>query len=668
MFLDSRFRDDVLHDEAERTGVDKAELKRLFFRWIRMGGDDAALIPRGGASDPPGTPRVSSETGVRVGPMDAKELESWTPRTRKGMTARWRTCVETLINSIVDAPKLYENGAIDVDATVALLRSRGKFWTTFRNRFYVGPASFSEINNRPTEFMVAYHRKRILKAREGEIRAKLHAINAAAHGTAKMKIPGGRARDRNADIIETIEMDATEFRKIIVVGRSKNGVRKRLGYATVIVACSRSTGAIVGFYVMIGRETTQAYRKCLYWALADKKTLLEAVGLDPKKMHGIVSGLYGEVLVDRGPGCTEFMQVYVTGAAFMDIAVTRPYVAVDKGTVEGVHKPLKAAVNERAGVKKKIASSAQLEDALLETYAALPRGFVTMKQLVGRERRATAEEKAKEKERSTRNAVAVKHKHGEVELEMRSLVRIVANAVNDLNLKRRTDELALTRDMNLEEVAPTRAEIHRARQSELVGDAAEPVDLDRLAAQILKFEPRTLIEGEVWDDRMRFGAGAEGTKDERKNARLLLEDAKSWAESYPGKDFVVELALVPSPFRLQAKWKRVYNGADGELRVDYLDLPPTQATLRSYGENAGLEEANGLKRRRRKSDRADQQSSVMTVVDGAEGAEVDDSAQDTDLEFDEELSASKKSTNSRGIGGQKFDLQEYLARFRKSPR
>lgn len=116
------------------------------------------------------------------------------------MNVRWRSCIEMLFEDIVDKSTRTEKGAVDVDATLALLRNRRAFCELFRTRFYVGPVSPSEIDDRPTEIMIDYHRRQILKGREMEIRTKLNAMNSSARASEKLRARGGlgivRARYR----------------------------------------------------------------------------------------------------------------------------------------------------------------------------------------------------------------------------------------------------------------------------------------------------------------------------------------------------------------------------------------------------------------------------------------------------------------------------------------
>lgn len=593
LFLDGPFREALLREESQRVGVDKAELKRLLFRWIRYGGDAIALMPRRGGDEAPGTPRIPGPNAVRVGRLDAFEVSSGRARTVQGMTFHWHKCLQLLVLSIVFETPPKRNGKIDIDAVIGQLKNGSAFGRQFRARCFFGPPRRGEVENRPTSGMVEYHRKRAVDENEAVLRTALLKNN-AARLPAKPElgpIPGGAAVDRNADLLETLEMDATEFRRIQIVGVSASGKRKCFGYATLIVACSRSTGTIVGWYAMIGKETTDAYRKCLYWALCDKAPLLRALELDPGRMAGIVSGRFDEVVVDRGPGSQKMMQIYVIGSAKMDFAKTRPYTAVDKGTVEGANKLIKAKMHQT----KKIVASADLEEELQKRYRALPVGFCTIKKLTAMERRIEARrETAKKKRLKT-------EEEGEgggkiVEMELMTFMRMVTVAINALNLQRRTDELALSRDLIVEGVPPIRADMHRARQSARVADAARSGDATLLATSVLRFERLSVIQGKVRHNNVWYGAGSERPGEIHPGLHTMLADARTWAETYPGRPFEIDVAFPPDPTRLVALWRRVRGAGQDNEKFELLELPATRRSLRTYGEDIGEEVAKGLRR------------------------------------------------------------------------
>ncbi|RWA52295.1 hypothetical protein AU476_18245 [Cupriavidus sp. UYMSc13B] len=595
LILDPRFRDEVLREEAEKVGVDKAELKRIFFRWIRFGGDAVALMPRRGGDAPLGTPRTPRDTALRVGRRDAKELRCGGPRTTKGMTARWRARIwavaVTIVREASDAA-----GKINIESAISFLKNRSYFWEQFRQHFYAEEVSDEELANRPTQSMVFYHWERMINKNEPGIRQALLAMNDPKR---LAPIPGGAAVDRNADILETIEMDATEFRKVQIVAVSSRGVRRQLGYATLILACSRSTAAIVGWYVMIGRELSDAYRKCLYWTLADKAPILRWLGLDPAQYPGIISGSSDEALVDRGPGSAESMVRFTIDSAKMDLSMTRPYTAEDKGTVENANSLVKGKLGEAAGqTKKKILASQQLEERILSQYKALPHGYIKMKRALARQCRANAKRRSRD-ERKDDGEAPVRASGRSVEMDMRSFVRMVVEAVNALNLQVRTDELARTRDMIVERTPPTRADMHHVRQANRFGDAARPANLHRLALDVLTFSKFEVQQGKVRRNNVWYGAGSEGYGEELPGVRRLLEDAKAWADSRPGVPFEIEVAFPPDPTRLVVFWKRRGAGAGEESQFELLELPATNKSLRTYGHDDGEEVARALSRCRR---------------------------------------------------------------------
>lgn len=688
LMLDARFRDAVLREEAEKVGLDKAELKRIFFRWIRFGGDAVALMPRRGGDAPLGTPRTPRDTALRVGRRDAKELRCGGPRQARGMTARWRARIwvvaVTIVREASDA-----DGEVNIEAAISLLKKRSYFWELFRQHFYAEEVSDEELTNRPTQSMVFYHWKQMIVKEEPGIRRALLAMNDPKE---PLPIPGGAAVDRNADILETIELDATEFRKVLIVATSSRGVSRPLGYATLILACSRSTAAIVGWYVMIGREISDAYRKCLYWTLADKAPIFRWLGLDPVAYPGIISGSSDEALVDRGPGSARSMVRFAIDSAKMDLSMTRPYMAEDKGTVENANSLIKGKLGEAAGqTRKKILASRQLEAQISSQYKVLPHGYLKMKRAFAR---ANAKRRSREERKGDAGSPA-RAAGGSVEMDMRSFVLMVVEAVNKLNLQVRTDELARTRDQVVERTAPTRAEMHRVRQAHRFGDAAGPANLHRLAMDVLTYSSFKVQQGKIRRINVWYGAGAEGYGEECPGVRRLLADAKVWADGHPDMPFKIDVAFPPDPTRLVAIWKRKVADASAGSRFELLELPATNKSRRTYGHDDGEEVARALSRCRREDQTSREKVSLKRVsrVDATESD--DDGEQDT--QRSERNSASQQSSmparpragigspeefrrddvsgpedytsppmDSSGVGGAPFDFQAWLDSLRAS--
>ncbi|PZX34301.1 hypothetical protein C7416_101585 [Cupriavidus phytorum] len=659
IYLDHQLRDAVFAQESIRVGVTKEELKRKFFRCIRCGGDFAALIPRSGEQTPAEISRAPSETSVRVGAPDSNELESPGPRTRRGMRQFWRARVCELVISMVFETPSSRNGAIDIEKVMDRLGDRALFWREFRRRFYVGPVSPQEIDDRPSEFMVHYRRRRFVQENEAAIRATLAACNAELRGVKRnWPIPGGAELDRYADIIESIQMDATEFRSIKIVVVNEGGVRRTLGYATIIVACSPSSGAIVAWLVMFGKERSEGYRKCLYWVICDKAPLLRWLGLDPSKMKGIVSGAFDEVVVDRGPGFSKMATMYVTGSAVMDVTATRPYTAVDKGSVEGANGLLKNRI------KKKLEISSKLEANLQKRFAALPIGYLSMKRLVARERGSEVEGFGTDNSMKTFGGAVKKNRCGCIEMELPTLNRIVACSVNELNLRNRTDELALSRSMILANVPPTPAEIHRARQEARVADGAKAIDRKTLALGVLKCRSYKVIGGKIRHSSIWYGARPRCDDRRHDGVDLLLRDAEKWAAQNPGIDFRIDVVFPSDPTCLVAKWKRVNENNE----IQWIDLPATSRSIRTYGEEGGEEEAKGIRRRVLKAKRQREITSSFDDGEDEEGVELENfGVGTTQLAVGGLATPSSKEDayvpppmNSRGIGKEKFDLRAYL--------
>lgn len=140
----------------------------------------------------------------------------------------------------------------------------------------------------------------------------------------------GSASDICFDVLDIFDIDATVL-QIEIVSQAKD--KKNLGRPTIIYVTDRRSAAVVGFYIYLGAESSQAYRSCLFHAFTDKSEFLEKYGIED--LTGLVSGGCDAVFNDRGAANTKALVDDLNKELFTATMLARPGKGSDKGRVEG---------------------------------------------------------------------------------------------------------------------------------------------------------------------------------------------------------------------------------------------------------------------------------------------------------------------------------------------
>lgn len=303
---DPAFRVAQLNKVSRLTGKTKNRLQQVLTRYFWYGGGKGALYPVNWLKGGRGRSRRS--TNVRkVGRPNA--------------------------NVVLDSATIYRGANLSAD-----MHSE---WTVLVKENYprVGKISlvFDDLMS-PKLAAIPVHLRpeRRLFLEEGWKAVQTYNLKSARAGhidwLQRHAARTGSATDLCRDVIDIYDLDGTPFNCYLKFG----GVRREgIGKPTVILAISRRTRCVVGWYVVLEDESGKTYKHCLFSAFTPKSRVIERLGIQ-EKLRGLVHGTCDQVFFDRGPGISRAVTEAVVRELNLDLPMAEPGRGDLKGTVEGV--------------------------------------------------------------------------------------------------------------------------------------------------------------------------------------------------------------------------------------------------------------------------------------------------------------------------------------------
>jgi hypothetical protein len=151
----------------------------------------------------------------------------------------------------------------------------------------------------------------------------------------------GHAEDLADGVIEIYDLDGMEFNIELLFGD------KPVGKPLVMLAVSRRSRAVVGWYCGLGNENGYAYKHCLFNAFTSKEDRLERFGVS--HLTGFVYGVCDWAMFDRGPGISISASKVITKQLRIDAVMTSPRDAKGKAVVENVNGIFQNLLSELPG-------------------------------------------------------------------------------------------------------------------------------------------------------------------------------------------------------------------------------------------------------------------------------------------------------------------------------
>ncbi|WP_147309272.1 hypothetical protein [Cupriavidus taiwanensis] len=346
-------------------------------------------------------------------------------------------------------------------------------------------------------------------------------------------VRGGAARDLTFDVLDIADLDGTRFPEVcLIVADDESLVATRkncpsIGEPTVLLGFCRKSAAAVGWYVTAGTESGDAYRFCLFNILTDKTQRLVELGLNPADHPGIVSAALDQVVFDRGPGRSHKVLEWTTERMKIDVRFARAGVPQDKGPGEG------GIGNLKQYLRRNHIICGLLNSTALNRLKAFPKGVVTLQRL----RDSHAQRRARKSPKR-------------IYVTSKAFERILVEAINELNLTRRSESRCLSEEMRFAGVEPTPAAMLSYYQSLRRGNAAYPRSVPDLRDSLLERKSCTVRNGKIQIGGMFYGSPSSVPEGEE-GADALLRFAQEVAEGASSK-----ITVVVEPYRNYVWWRR----------------------------------------------------------------------------------------------------------------
>lgn len=537
LYIDPDWRYELIGKQAVRLGLPRARVEKELVTFVRYGGTLGALIPQTDRCGAPGQPKCLLPRARKPGRRTAaqRRLQGKLP-PRNRFDPFWNQRMTDAINGLVSR---------DGDRAFVAINCDRDFLDYFyshhccvlgatdgRERHTVDPRKI------PSRRTLLRHRDRIMRSRP-----ELTEVSWAAFANVR----GGAAKDLTFDVLDIADLDGTVFPEVcLLVADDESLVASRkncpeIGEPTVLIGFCRRTGAAVGWYVTAGPETGDAYRFCLFNILTSKSQRLTDLGLDPADFPGIVSGSFDLVVFDCGPGRSHKVLEWTTERIKIDVRFARAGVPPDKGPVEGGIGLLKEYLRRNHIIAD------LLKTAALDRLSAFPKGVVTLQRLRNRHAQRRAQKKPKR-----------------IYVTSKAFERILVEAVNELNLTRKSESRCLSEEMQFAGVEPTPISMLYYYQSLRRGNAAYPRSDQDMRESLLERKSCIVRNGKIKLGGLFYGSPSSVPEGEE-GADELLRFAREVAEgASPKIDVVVE------PYRNYVWWRR--------HERDWLLLAPDRAS------------------------------------------------------------------------------------------
>ncbi|SAL43397.1 hypothetical protein AWB64_04605 [Caballeronia sordidicola] len=147
----------------------------------------------------------------------------------------------------------------------------------------------------------------------------------------------GRQRGNTSQLadgdLDVLDIDGTVADQFLRLGDYPISIAGALK-PTILLAVDRGSRAIVGWYVTLGVENSNAYLACVFSAYTDKERELVRWGV--QHLDGMVYGCARSIFVDRYAGMSEKMQKTIVSEMKQRILIAEPGNAKGKGDVENL--------------------------------------------------------------------------------------------------------------------------------------------------------------------------------------------------------------------------------------------------------------------------------------------------------------------------------------------
>jgi len=572
-FKDIAWQQKVFKTIAETNRVETRDVKLAYFLCVEYGGDQAALLSKRGdfsgaaGEDRPAKPG-SSRTGApqpdsilyshrsvkRLG-MDEQQRRNVIELAKDTIRSCWderkhEICIELVCRRIVDHPR--------------------EFWRKFVERYFIPSQSVVEKNNRPSEDMVDYHRRKLVERDLLQLIEEIQRSMRVEAGLPPEKqakspyIPKEAPSDMGGGIFEIIQLDGKVFGRIMIYKKHpETGELVDIGCARVILACGQNPDIILGWYASALPENGQAYRFCLYNTFSDKKSRLRQLGLDPELFPGIVRGFAHCALFDKGPARGKKVALFVPSAISLAAALTFSGTPQHKGGIERTNRRVEDEVYRVLEIGESV------KEAVEEETDALPAGRYTLTRLL----------------RTLRKKEERKNGAGFIRMELRTFERLLVECINKLNLEREQGILAYSLDDLMSKSIGTRAELYEKKRQRIEEmDGPSRMNDRRMQHAMLEVTPAKVTSLKVCYGGREFGAYAGDNSEE---AVRFVEYIENWKlrrrlgqltpEEISDRGKPVIKVTMP-PYGTGLMW---LPPGDGE---EWLELPETLDSCKTFGE------------------------------------------------------------------------------------
>lgn len=562
LFIHPKWRDDVIERLAAKSKIPSVTLRRHLGTFVRYGGTREALLPQmPGRCGAAGRPKSEFARARKFGRKSTKQRRgraAW--NGKNGVGPFWLTRIKQAIDQIIERDK---------EGAWATLRDNEAFISFFLDNccFYqdleTGKLHVVDEDRIPSDRSILYQRDRIL-ANRPDLQPELKKLSG---------MYGGYATDLTFGVLDVGDVDAATFEDYsLAVARDETKPISeenyiQIGTPTVFFGFCRRSAAAVGCEVDCNPEYGDPYRYAMYdmiLDMKDKEEKLRELGLDPEKLPGIVSGGFDVIVADRGPAAACKIMQWTVGQK-MDIRLTRSGAPMDKGTGEGgIGQIKKWLIKQRRVMRKLIVRTA------LRKIKALPKTFHNSQYIIDNHN--------KRREAKRRKVIV---------LPKLVFVRIIIEAMNEINLRRKKDPRCLTEDMHFSPnpPEPTSASIFQYYQSLRRGTANFPRRETDLRTSLLYLERCVVIGGKIHIGPCWYGSPSSVEVGRAGAERLVAYVAQKTLAPRGSRDITVLATRIPGK---NLVWCLL------EDTKEWLLLAPDTKSAEAYGATRDLSDTKAV--------------------------------------------------------------------------
>ncbi|SPK75930.1 protein of unknown function (plasmid) [Cupriavidus taiwanensis] len=562
LFVHPEWRADVIELLADKSKIPSITLRRHLGTFVRYGGTREALLPQmPGRCGAAGRSKCEFAGARKFGRKTTKQRRgraAW--HAKNGVGPFWLTRITQGIDQIIERDKEGAWATLsDNEAFISFFLEN----CCFHEDAKTGELSVIAEDRIPSERSLLYQRDRLLDSRP-ELQPTLKTLSG---------LYGGYATDLTYGVLDVGDIDAATFEDYsLAVARDETKPISednyiQIGTPTVFFGFCRRSAAAVGCEIDCNPEYGDPYRYTMYdmmLDMEDKVKKLRDLGLDPEKLPGIVSGGFDVIVADRGPAAASKIMQWTVGQK-IDIRLTRSGAPMDKGTGEGgIGQIKKWLIKQRRVMKKLIVRTA------LRKIKALPKTFHNSQYIIDNHN--------KRREARRRKVIV---------LPKLVFVRIIIEAMNEINLRRKKDPRCLTQDMlfSPNPPEPTSAGIFRYYQSLRRGTANYPRRETDLRTSLLLLEPCVVIGGKIHIGPCWYGSPSSVEVGREGAERLVAYVAQKTLGSRGSSDITVLATRIPGK---NLVWCLL------EDTKEWLLLAPDTKSAEAYGTTRDLSETKAV--------------------------------------------------------------------------